>query len=149
MPTIYFDMDGTIADLYSVNDWLARLRSNDPSPYIKANPMVNMRLLALRLNRLQRIYGYKLGIVSWLSMGSNSYYDELVRLYKRKWLQKHLQSVQWDEIHLVKYGTPKHLVVHDRSGILFDDNHEVRQKWKGEAHDETQILEILRQLTTM
>ena len=28
---IWFDMDGTIADLYGVEDWLPKLRAYDPS----------------------------------------------------------------------------------------------------------------------
>ena len=30
---IYFDMDGTIADLYAVDGWLADLRSENVRPY--------------------------------------------------------------------------------------------------------------------
>ena len=29
---IYFDMDGTIADLYAVDGWLDMLRAYDPTP---------------------------------------------------------------------------------------------------------------------
>ena len=31
--TIYFDMDGTIADLYGVNNWLHRIRTYDAKIY--------------------------------------------------------------------------------------------------------------------
>ena len=31
--TIFFDMDGTIADLYSVDGWLADLINKDVRPY--------------------------------------------------------------------------------------------------------------------
>ena len=30
---ICFDMDGTIADLYAVENWLPMLRAFDPTPY--------------------------------------------------------------------------------------------------------------------
>ena len=30
---IVFDMDGTIADLYGVENWLPKLRAYDPTPY--------------------------------------------------------------------------------------------------------------------
>lgn len=39
MKTIYFDMDGTIANLYGVDNWLPRLRSEDATPYEEACPM--------------------------------------------------------------------------------------------------------------
>ena len=41
MRTIWWDMDGTIANLYAVNDWLPKLRSEDPSPYAEAEVMWN------------------------------------------------------------------------------------------------------------
>ena len=63
---IYFDMDGTIANLYAVPNWLEMLRAYDPTPYQKAVPLVRMASLARILNRLQR-EGWVIGIVSWLS----------------------------------------------------------------------------------
>ena len=51
---IYFDMDGTIADLYGVEGWLEYLINGNPFPYANAKPMVNMNRLARRLNTLQR-----------------------------------------------------------------------------------------------
>ena len=51
---IYFDMDGTIADLYGVDGWLDMLINEDATPYIKANPLVRLATLARMLNRLQR-----------------------------------------------------------------------------------------------
>lgn len=143
MATIYFDMDGTIANLYAVDNWLDKLRAFDPSPYLQAKPMINLSQLARELNKLQR-EGWSLGVVSWLSKDSTSEYEELVKQQKKAWLQKHLKSVQWNEIHLVKYGTPKHEVVRDKFGILFDDNDEVRSEWKGMSFSEKQILEKLK-----
>ena len=71
---IYFDMDGTIANLYGVNNWLDMLRAYDSTPYEIAKPLVNMNSLARLLNNLQA-KGYKIGIVSWLSKIPNSDYD--------------------------------------------------------------------------
>ena len=64
--TIWFDMDGTIADLYGVDGWLEDLINQNPRPYIEAKPLLNLSLLARRLNKLQK-KGYKIGIISWLS----------------------------------------------------------------------------------
>ena len=36
MKQIWFDMDGTLADLYGVENWLEKLRASDPSPYAEA-----------------------------------------------------------------------------------------------------------------
>lgn len=144
-PTIYFDMDGTLFNLYSVPDWLPKVRNYDPSPYADAKPMLNMRLLARYLNRLQSM-GYRIGVISWLSKDSTDNYDEVVRIRKKQALRRHLRSVQWDEVHLVKYGRPKHYVAEDKNGILFDDNALVREDWSGTAYSEVVIIPILKEL---
>ena len=38
--TINFDMDGTIADLYGVKNWLPYLEAEDTTPYAIAKPPV-------------------------------------------------------------------------------------------------------------
>ena len=48
---LIFDMDGTVADLYGVPNWLPMLRAFDPTPYRLAKPMWDMEELA-RLLRL-------------------------------------------------------------------------------------------------
>ncbi len=142
---IYFDMDGTIADLYGVDGWLPMLRASDPSPYKMAKPLVNLSILARYLNKLQR-NGYKIGIVSWLSKCSDSAYDEAVTLAKTEWLAHHLASVNFDEIVIVPYGTPKSSVIGFPKGILFDDEEKNRAEWNGTAHDVHNIIEILKGL---
>lgn len=143
--TIYFDMDGTLGDFYSVEGWLDCLENSDPRPYMEAAPMVDFRQLARLLNRLQA-EGYEIGIVSWLSRSGSAEYNEAVRKAKRKWLAKHLPSVDWNEIHIVKYGTPKQFVVQDRAGILFDDEARNREAWWGDAYEPAQIMEVLKSL---
>lgn len=142
--TIYFDMDGTIADLYGVEDWLDKLKKEDASPYAEAMPLLNLRKFAKLLNAVQR-RGYKIGIISWLSKEATPEYDEAVRKAKKYWLRKHLPSVSWDEIHIIKYGAPKHFNCQDNSGILFDDNKDVRRLWnkRGECFSEKDITEVL------
>ena len=97
---IYFDMDGTIANLYGVEGWLDDILTRNVRPYREANTMVRMNALAKILNNLQRD-GYTLGIVSWLAKNSTEEYDERVRQAKQDWLNAHLPSVQFDEIHIV------------------------------------------------
>jgi histidinol phosphatase-like enzyme len=142
---IYFDMDGTIADLYGVDGWLPMLRASDPSPYKMAKPLVNLSILARYLNKLQR-NGYKIGIVSWLSKCSDNAYDKAVTLAKTEWLAHHLASVNFDEIVIVPYGTQKSSVVDFPKGILFDDEKSNRTEWNGTAHDVYNIIEILKGL---
>lgn len=139
---IWFDMDGTIADLYGVADWLPKLRAEDETPYREARPLVRMQSLARVLNRLQR-EGYTIGVVSWLSIGSSEDYDNRVANAKREWLAKHLASVKFDRIDIVAYGTPKN---EGRGGYLFDDDERNRKAWNGIAYDELHILAHLKRL---
>lgn len=143
--TLYFDMDGTIADLYGVDGWLDDLESFRTRPYEKAKVMHNMRVLARRLNIAQR-NGYRIAIISWLSKSGTQSYNEAVKKAKLKWLKKHLKSVKFDEIHLIPYGTPKSSVALTM-GILFDDEERNRLEWsKGKAYPPKNIMEILKNL---
>lgn len=125
--TIYFDLDGTVADLYGVPNWLDKLRASDPSPYAEAKPLVRLSALARRLNNLQR-NGYRLGVISWLSKTGTPEYNAAVEEVKRQWLAQHMPSVNWDEIHIVPYGTPKSTCA-TACGILFDDENKNRIEW--------------------
>lgn len=143
--TIFFDMDGTIADLYSVDGWLADLINSDVRPYREAKVMHNMQTLARLLNRLQR-EGNKIAIISWLAKNSTTEYDERVANTKKEWLKNHLSSVHFDEVHIVKYGTPKQTFIHTEADILFDDEEQNRNNWTGEAHNVNNIMEVLKSL---
>lgn len=145
MATIYFDMDGTIADLYGVENWLNYLIAKETTPYEKARPLLYLSLLARLLNNLQR-KGYRLGIISWLAKNSNDEYDEAVTIAKLNWLKAHLPSVQFDEIHIVAYGTPKESFSKSKNDILFDDEKPNRENWTGKAFNEKMIFEILKAL---
>lgn len=141
--TIYFDMDGTIANLYGVENWLPQLQAANPAPYAAAEPLLKLQPLARRLNKLQA-KGWKLGIISWLAKNSTAEYDKAVTNAKLNWLKKHLHSVNWDEIHIVPYGTPKEKTVNNPQGILFDDEKRNRDNWTGTAHNEKDIMKILK-----
>ena len=145
MRTIFFDMDGTIADLYGVENWLDMLIAKDALPYEVAKPLVRLSALARVLNRLQR-EGYRVGVISWLAKNSTAEYDKAVTEAKLEWLGKHLASVAFDEINIVKYGTPKQTFAHTEQDILFDDEEKNRKDWTGEAFGVENIIEILKGL---
>ena len=140
---ILFDMDGTLCDLYGVEDWLPKLRAYDATPYRDAAPMLRLPTLARLLNTLQR-EGYEIGIISWLSKDPDPTYGAEVTLAKIKWLKKHLASVDWDHLNIVPYGTPKQEICGE--GILFDDEEPNRLAWGEGAYDATEILEVLKSL---
>lgn len=140
---IWFDLDGTIADLYGVKGWLPMLINSDPTPYIVAAPLIHLSTLARMLNKLQR-KGYKIGVISWLSKTSTPAYDKAVTKAKREWLARHLPSVKWNEIKIVAYGTSK--VTECGGGILFDDEDKNRNEWGEGAYEPTEIIRVLKEL---
>ena len=140
---ICFDMDGTIANLYAVKNWLPMLRSYDPTPYAEAGVMLNMQLLARLLNRVQAA-GNELVIVSWLSKDPTPEYDEAVTEAKLGWLHRHLRSVLWDEINIVSHGVCKNEFCMNDNDILFDDEEQNRETWDGEAYKPADIIEVLK-----
>lgn len=143
--TIFFDMDGTIADLYGVDGWLEDLINKRTRPYAEAKALVNMQALARVLNRLTR-QGYRVEVISWLAKNSTTEYDERVAQVKREWLAKHLASVNFTAINIVTYGTAKQNFIHTETDILFDDEEQNRNNWTGEAHNVHNIIEVLKSL---
>lgn len=146
MKMIYFDMDGTITDLYSVKNWSSRLRDEEAAPYLEARPIYDMTILSKLLIKA-KAQGYGIGIITWLSKGATKEYKKAVRQAKKQWLNKYL-GVKLDEAHFIQYGTRKDYVAKDKKGILFDDDERVRAKWRGTAINPTEqnIIEILQEI---
>lgn len=135
--TFYFDMDGTIADLYGVEGWLSDLENENVRPYAEARPLVDCERLIQAIMFL-KAEGYRFSIISWSSKNGSSEYRKEIRKAKVAWINKYFPDC-FDEIHVVKYGTPKHWIAKDR-GILFDDEEKNRTSWnKGRSYKETQI----------
>lgn len=126
--TLVFDMDGTIADLYGVDNWLEDLRAENPRPYEEAEPIYDMTALNSLIS-IFRDLGWRIVITTWLAKDSSKEYDRLVREAKLAWLDKY--DFEYDEIHLVKYGTTKANCTRKLGGfqILVDDNEQVRKGW--------------------
>lgn len=135
--SINWDMDGTIASLYDVPDWLEKLRAEDPSPYLDAEPMWDMKKLNEILEKLREA-GWEINVITWLSMNSSEEYKDAVREAKKAWLQK--WGFVYDHFHGVQYGATKADSVRERTdyGILIDDNAKVRDGWHlGDTIDPT------------
>lgn len=148
---IVFDMDGTIADLYGVGGWLSKLRNEDSSPYLQAQPLWDMDILVTTLMELQE-QGIKIRIVTWLSMDSSEVYKEQVRQAKKEWLDSY--DFPFDFCNMVAYGTKKQNCIKNKTPvsneyILIDDSQEVRDSWNiGRTVDPTteNIIEFLQGL---
>ena len=129
LEAVYFDMDDTIYGLSTLPDWLPRLRANDAKVYRDGAPCHDLQLLGQFVNELQA-QGVKIGIISWLSMCKDIVLYRESRLEKRRFLQRHMSDVVWDEMHITAYGRKKHLVAKYPQGILVDDREPIRKEWE-------------------
>jgi hypothetical protein len=137
---LVFDMDGTIADLYGVKNWLPMLRAEDVRPYVMAKPLYDMDELN-NVIALLKADGWKIVVTTWLAKGGSKAYNEAVRQAKINWLDR--MGFDYDEIHLVKYGTTKANCTRKLQGyqVLADDNATIRKGWHlGATIDPTQDL---------
>lgn len=125
---LVFDMDGTIADLYSVENWLADLIAENTRPYEIAEPMYNMVELNNVLNML-KADGWTIAVTTWTAKNGTKQYNKAVGYAKIAWLKKY--DFPYDEIHIVKYGTTKANCTRAKADyqILVDDNASVRNGW--------------------
>lgn len=142
--TIWLDMDGTIADLYGVTNWLNMLIAEDETPYAIAKPLVRMATLARLLNNRQK-KGYRIAIVTALAKNSTPDYDKAVKKAKIEWLNKHLPSVRFDEIKFVPYTYIKNNA-NSGNDILFDDEARHLDAWTGTAVNAKQLIQTLKAL---
>ena len=139
---IWFDMDGTIANLYGVENWLEMLVNGDATPYAIAKGIVNLSLLARLMNKLQK-NGFEICIVSALAKNSTVEYDKKVKKAKIEWLRTHLRSVKFNEIKFVPYDYTKNNV-NTGNDILFDDEERHLNAWTGKAIHANAIIETLK-----
>lgn len=151
MKMICFDLDGSVANLYGVQDWLPMLRAEKSAPYLLAEPMWDMVELAKVLTQFQH-KGVEIRVVTWLSKDSSEAYKDAVREAKRDWLKHY--NFPCDHFHGVAYGATKadsvrKYLEEGETAILIDDNAKVRHGWHlGETIDPTtcDLIEVLKNL---
>lgn len=126
---IWFDMDGTIADLYGVDGWLEDLIAHNTRPYAQAKDLYNV-LDLLEIMVALKEKGYKLGVISWGSKENNAEYDKAVEIVKKAWLFDRLMDAFLDEIIVTPYGVRKADTCRKFGyGILVDDEKQNRDAW--------------------
>lgn len=145
MSTIYFDMDGTIVDLYNVDNWIEKLNVEDISPYEVAKPLIDVEEFSDILIKLKD-RGYKIGIITWGSKYSTKKFLDEVKIAKKCWLLKHLPKIDFDEFVVTDYSRNKALSIKDPFGILFDDDELIRKSWPGLSYPPKCVFPILHKL---
>lgn len=123
---VYLDMDGTIADLYGIENWLPRLRNEDPEIFLECKPMITEE----KLFQIFPENEYLIKILTMTPKDCTNEYHENVKEQKAKWLQKYFPKLS-SQIYM-RYGFNKNLK-NSASAILVDDSEPIRESWKGTA----------------
>lgn len=128
MKKIYFDMDGTVYDLYGMENWLDMLKNEEKGAFTLGEPLVDMNKLKKVCLELISI-GYQIGIITWLPMGASLEYCEVCTKEKREWAEKNMPYIS--EFYAQEYGTPKQYAPARRASEMWlvDDSKEVREMW--------------------
>lgn len=122
---VYFDMDGTIANLYAVNDCFKRLDALDANVYSEALP-INKYIDMLKEFKHM---GYKVIILSCLGMISEPTFDKNTIDNKNKWLDKYVGTEYIDERIYIPNTKHKEQYIKEY-GILVDDDIRVLYNWQ-------------------
>lgn len=123
---VYLDMDGTIADLYGMVDWLENLTNEVKGTFLNCKPFITEEELK---SYFPSEY-YELRICSMTPLNASQEYCQVVIEEKNAWLDKFFPSITY-RIYL-KYGTDKNLE-NSENHILIDDNDKIRENYKGLA----------------
>lgn len=127
---VFFDMDGTFANLYGVDGWLDYLIAGDATPYAICPPLYEISELVNAFALLVE-NGYEINIISWLAKNSTKEYDAKVREAKRNWLERMGLAQYITHTRITPYGVCKSTTCKKYGdGILFDDEVQNRNAWK-------------------
>lgn len=120
---LYFDLDGTVYNLYAVKDWDYKLRNSIASVFEEGTVMTDMVALEKKLKKLN----VEVGVITWLPREATAEYEAACKEVKMAWVKKYMPYVK--EVHALSYGVPKH-TVGTEDDILVDDNADVLDAWR-------------------
>ena len=134
MNTIWFDMDGTIYELYRIPNWLERVREMDTSVFSDGFPRNDYDRIDIAVEALIE-QGWQVGVITWAPKGATM--DEIneVSEVKFNWLCKFFPALANGKFACIPYGESKAQFLIDMGeartlNILVDDNKYVRADWR-------------------
>ena len=129
---VYLDMDGTIANLYNIENWLKRLQNEDNTIFTECDTLITEQRLLQLFPKEQ----FDIIILSMTPKNATKEYCQNVIEQKNNWLNKFFPTLT-KRIYL-KYGKNKNLK-NSKNAILIDDNDLIRNNFKGLAINPIEI----------
>lgn len=139
MKSIWFDMDGTIAELYKVEGWLPKLRNNEWSVYSECAPRAHANRIRNAVAALIE-EGWQVGVITWASKGVDWGKDlDAIAEVKFNWLCQFFPEIADGKFACIPYGYSKAVFLEEMAEnhgdhyslcYLVDDNKEVRADWR-------------------
>ena len=126
MKKVYLDMDGTIANLYAITNWLERLTNEDTSIFKECKPLISEKDLFY----FQQKAAYEIIILSMTPYKCSKLYHKNVIQQKNEWLNIHFPQIK-KRIYK-RYSGNKNLK-NSENAILIDDNEIIRKNFRGLA----------------
>lgn len=126
---VYFDLDGTVYDLYNKPNWLDDLENEKPNVFT-ANRFMPDPVRFRKLIGDLLMLGVEFEVITWLSMQSSPEYEKVCSAEKTEWVKKYMPFVQ--KVTCLSYGIPKQNAITKRSGLMYliDDNADVCKQWE-------------------
>ena len=129
MIKIYFDMDGTVADFYSQENWLEMLRNETAGAFAFCKPLFDENSFYLLISDLAE-KGAQFGVITWLPMQASRSYELICEIEKQNWCETYLPFIS--TFAAQSYGIPKQNAITKNAQleILIDDNAEICKMWE-------------------
>lgn len=98
---VYFDLDGTIFDLYGKEKWLEMIET-EQSGVFEGDflPEINEDHFYTTVGDLLDL-GVQFGVITWLPMGASPEYEEICRAEKMAWVKEFMPFIS--EFNCVSY----------------------------------------------
>ena len=137
--TVWFDMDGTIADFYAVDNWLDKILNEDVSPYEEAAPLFDAYEMNNLINAL-RHNGYDIGIISYGPHNCSMTMLMRTETAKREWLEKYFPYAT--KVHITTNAVKKS-EFYEEGDILVDDESKNILDWIDEGGEAVETFKKL------
>ena len=123
---VLLDMDGTIADTYSVPHWLEDLRAESVRPFLETKPLISESTL-LSLFTDENIIVCTM-LPKGVALGTP--YADACQRAKQQWLERYFPSLQ-NAVLFMEYGDNKSLGEFSKNCLLIDDSATIRDNFNG------------------